>query len=127
MTAILATLRSKMTLIICVILTTLLLTSVVSNSSKSKELTALRTSYQEQVSLNERLSETNKKLLDDIKNMPPKYIKITKEVATEVCNGKIKQEAIAALPSKRKEVKDETPHVADVDDALPTDLKRLLK
>lgn len=126
MTAILATVRSKMTLIICVILTTLLLTFVVSDNNKSKELKQLRVSYQEQVSLNERLSDTNKKLMDDIKNMPPKHIEITKEVVSEVCDGKVKQEAIEALP-KGKEVTSEDPNVADIDAKLPANLKRLLK
>lgn len=125
-----ATLKNNMALVICVILATLLLTSVVSGKSKSKELDALEIVYNEQVVLNQRLSETNKKLMDEIKTKPKEFITITKEVGVELCNGKLKQEAINALPSKRKGEVTDVPretNTADIDDRLPSDLIKLLQ
>lgn len=125
----LKSLKSKALGILCIILITALTISVMEGNSSKTELTSLRTKYNEQVSLNERLSNQNLDLLDEIDKRPIEFINIVKEVQVEICNGRVQQELINALPSKKGNVnaeKDQA-NTADIDDRLPDDLLRLLK
>jgi hypothetical protein len=84
-----------------------------------KSLTELTLKY-------ERISSENEKLAQEIKNAGNNSVVITKEVTVEVCNAKVKQEAIKSLPTNKREVTNEKA-TAGIDDSLPDDLKRLLQ
>lgn len=125
----LISLKSKALGILCIILITALTISVIEGNSNKTELTSLRTKYSDQVTMNERLSNQNLDLLDEIDKRPIEFINIVKEVQVEICNGRVQQELINALPSKKGNVnveKDQA-NTADIDDRLPDDLIRLLK
>lgn len=124
----LATLKSKTLNILVIILTTLLIASYMSGKSDREELRVVSDKLVTHVRLNESLSEQNLLLLDEIKNKPVEYIKITKEVEKEICNGVVKQTLINELPSKpsKKDVINEET-TADIDDRLPDNLLKLLK
>jgi hypothetical protein len=99
-----------------------------SGKSDREELRVVSDKLVTHVRLNESLSEQNLLLLDEIKNKPVEYIKITKEVEKEICNGVVKQTLINELPSKpsKKDVINEET-TADIDDRLPDNLLKLLK
>lgn len=122
-------LKSKAIGIICIILITALTISVIEGRSNKTELTELRTKYSDQLTLNERLSNQNLDLLDEIDKRPIEFINIVKEVQVEICNGRVQQELINALPSNKGAVNAEQDkaNTADIDDRLPDDLLRLLK
>lgn len=125
----LKSLKSKALGIICIILITALTISILEGNANKTELKSLRTKYSEQVNMNERLSNQNLDLLDEIEKRPIEFINIVKEVQVEICNGRIQQELINALPSKKGNVNAEKDkgNTADIDDRLPDDLLRLLK
>jgi regulatory protein YycI of two-component signal transduction system YycFG len=123
---ILAKLKSKLAVILIVILTTLLTATYLDRKSIMEDRDSVKESLVEQVTINKRLSDENKSMAEEIKNKPKEFITITKETMVNICDAKVKQEAIKALPHKPKEVQDET-HVAGMDDSLPDDLIRLLR
>lgn len=129
MKSILTKLKSKIVGVLCIALITALAMSVWENNANQKELDSLRVKFSDQVTLNERLSDQNLDLLDEIDKRPIEFITITKEVQVEICNGRIQQELINALPSKKGTVNAEQDqaNTADIDDRLPDDLIRLLK
>lgn len=120
-----STLRANALKLLCVVLVTLLVALKFEYNDKVDKLSSATTSLTEQVALNERLSEQNKQLAEEVEKKPKQVIKVVKEVHTELCQSSIKQEAIKNLKSN-KEVTDEK-DVADIDDRLPADLKLLLK
>lgn len=124
-TGLLAAIKSKFLSFICVVLITALSISYIAGRNDRVELTALRAKVIEHVALNEKLSAQNVGLLKEIKDRPPQYITVTKEVGKEVCNGAVTQAQIDALPSKKEMVDDEK-NTADIDARLPTDLIKLL-
>lgn len=129
MNLILAALKSKGLSILCIVLATLLTASVISGKYDREARDTAQGKLLEHVTLNKRLSEQNLELANDIKNKPKEYITIVKEVGKEVCNGVVKQQAINALLSSKKETVNEATkqNTADIDDRLPTDLLKLLK
>lgn len=123
-----AILKSKLQLIACIVLTTLLAASYLSNKSDQDELIDLREKVIEHVKLNKSLSEQNLSLAKELREKPKEYITITKDVDKEVCNGAVNKALINSLPSKKGVVNEENvTHTADIDDRLPTDLIKLLK
>lgn len=105
----------------------LLAVSHVSNNSKDSDIRQLQGLADQTVEQNKRLSNQNKELVQQLETRPTLEVITVKEVMTEICNGKVGEAMVDALPSKRpKEVVNETP-VADIDDRLPDDLVRLLK
>lgn len=123
-----AILKSKLQLIACIVLATLLAASYLSNKSDQDELIDLREKVIEHVKLNKSLSEQNLSLAKELREKPKEYITITKDVDKEVCNGAVNKALINSLPSKKGVVNEENvTHTADIDDRLPTDLIKLLK
>lgn len=122
---ILAMLKSKALLILCIVLATLFAASFISSKADRRELVIAQTKLIEHVSLNKRLSDENLKLAQEIERQPAKYIPVVKEVFKEVCTGMVVQEKINSLPSMREKVNEE--NTADIDDRLPADLIQLLK
>lgn len=118
-------LKSNLKNILCIVLATLLTVSYVTGKSDRTALDMANKKLTEHVQLNERLSSQNRDMAQELKDKPVAYIEVVKEVQTEICNGKIKQAAIEALPSKKKEVGNVQTTV-DIDDRLPDDLIRLL-
>lgn len=118
--------KSKLQTLLCIVLATLLTVSYMSGRSDRAELTRVSGKLTEHVLLNERLSEQNLTLAEEIKNKPKEYITITRDVEKEVCNGRIKQELIKALPAKKDDINAKKT-TADIDDRLPDDLLKLLK
>lgn len=118
-------LKSNLKNILCIVLATLLTVSYVTGKSDLTALDMANKKLTEHVQLNERLSSQNRDMAQELKDKPVAYIEVVKEVQTEICNGKIKQAAIEALPSKKKEVGNVQTTV-DIDDRLPDDLIRLL-
>lgn len=118
-------LKSKAQTFLCIILATLLTVSYLSGKTDRKELEQVSGKLTEHVLLNQRLSEQNLSLAQEIKDKPKEYITITKAVEKEVCNGRVKQELIKAIPVKKDDnnAKETT---ADIDDRLPADLVKLL-
>jgi hypothetical protein len=110
-------------------LATLLTASIISGKYDREARDTAQGKLLEHVTLNKRLSEQNLELANQIKNKPKEYIPIVKEVDKEVCNGVVKQQAINALLSSKKETVNEATkqNTADIDDRLPTDLLKLLK
>lgn len=129
MNLILTTLKSKGLSILCIVLATLLTASIISGKYDREARDTAQGKLLEHVTLNKRLSEQNLELANQIKNKPKEYIPIVKEVDKEVCNGVVKQQAINALLSSKKETVNEATkqNTADIDDRLPTDLLKLLK
>lgn len=121
-----ATIKSKLLSILCVVLMTTSAMLYFSGQSDSEELKQVRDKLVHHVSLNESLSKQNLQLAEELKTKPVEYITITQDVEKEVCNGRVTQEKINSLPSKRKEGVNEK-HTADIDDRLPDDLIKLLK
>lgn len=117
--------KSKAQTFLCIVLATLLTVSYLTGKADRKELEQVSQKLTEHVQLNERLSSQNLTLAEEIKNKPKEYIPIVKNVEREVCNGRIQQELIEALP--RKESINDKTSVADIDDRLPNDLLKLLK
>lgn len=117
--------KSKAQTLLCIVLATLLTVSYLTGKADRKELEQVSQKLTEHVQLNERLSSQNLTLAEEIKNKPKEYIPIVKNVEREVCNGRIQQELIEALP--RKESINDKTSVADIDDRLPNDLLKLLK
>ena len=125
-----STIKSKGLSILCVILATLLTVSILSYNSNKKELINVQSQLLKHVQLNERLSEQNLSLAEEIKNKPKEYITITKEADKKLCDGLLVQHSINSLPSKvKKEAVNENnvQNTADIDDRLPADLIQLLK
>lgn len=122
---IVTTLKNKALLITFVVLTSLLIATYMSGKSDREELKLTSEKLLEHVTLNKRLSDENLRLVKELKEKPPEYITLTKEVMKEVCNGVVKQTLINSLPSKKGNVNEEK--VVDIDDRLPDDLIRLLK
>ena len=123
-----AILKSKLQLIACIVLATLLAASYLSNKSDQDELIDLREKVIEHVKLNKSLSEQNLSLAKELREKPKEYITITKDVDKEVCNGAVNKALINSLPSKKGVVNEENvTHTADIDDRLPADLIKLLK
>ncbi len=122
---IVTTLKNKALLIAFVVLTSLLIVTYMSGKSDREELKLTSEKLLEHVTLNKRLSDENLRLVKELKEKPPEYITLTKEVMKEVCNGVVKQTLINSLPSKKGNVNEEK--VVDIDDRLPDDLIRLLK
>lgn len=118
--------KSKVQTLLCIILATLLTVSYLGGRTDREELKQVSGKLTEHVLLNERLSEQNLSLAQELKSKPIEYITITKDVEKEVCNGRIKQELITALPSKKDDHNAKTT-TADIDDRLPNDLLKLLK
>lgn len=118
--------KSKVQTLLCIILATLLTVSYLGGRTDREELKQVSGKLTEHVLLNERLSEQNLSLAQELKSKPVEYITITKDVEKEVCNGRIKQELITALPSKKDDHNAKTT-TADIDDRLPADLLKLLK
>lgn len=118
--------KSKFQTLLCIILATLLTVSYLTGRSDRAELKQVSGKLTEHVLLNERLSEQNLSLAREIRDKPAEYITITKEVEKEVCNGRIKQELIKALPVKKDDINAKKT-TADIDDRLPDDLLKLLK
>lgn len=122
----LATVKSKILSILCILLFTTSGVFYWSGKSDRDELKEVREKLVQHVELNESLSRQNLALAEELKTKPIEYITITKEVEKEVCEGRIAQEKIKALQTKRKEgVNEEV--TADIDDRLPDELIRLLK
>ena len=119
-------LKSKAQTLLCIILATLLTVSYLSGKADRQQLELVSGKLTEHVLLNQSLSEQNLQLAREIKDKPKEFITITKDVEKEVCNGRIKQELIKALPSRKEAVNVEH-KVADIDDRLPDDLIKLLK
>jgi hypothetical protein len=94
------------------------------------ELTTVQGKLLEHVTLNKRLSDQNLELAEEIKTKPAQYITITKEVEKHVCNGRVQQELITAIPAKKEAVNGVNKTMettADIDDRLPSELIKLLK
>lgn len=120
-----ASLTSKIWIIACIVLTTMLTVSEFDNRDLKRKLTASESIVNTLSVANETNTTTINELRKELETKPAQVITITKEVEKEICNGKVKQEAINSLPSK-KEVKNEK-DVADIDDRLPPELIRLLQ
>lgn len=127
MNPLITTLKSKAQTLLCIVLATLLTVSYLSGSADRKELKQVSDKLTEHVQLNERLSEQNLTLAEEVKTRPEKLIPIVKEVEKEVCNGLVRQSLINTLPSKAKKEVDDEKAVADIDDRLPDNLIQLLK
>lgn len=119
------TIKANVFKFLCVILLTLLVALKVDYDDKVDKLESATSSLTIHEQANKRLSEENKRLVDDLEKKPKEVIKIVREVEKELCTIPIKQEAIKNLKS-RKEVTDEK-DTADIDDRLPADLIRLLQ
>lgn len=122
----LAVVKSKLLSILCIVLLTTSGLVYWSGKTDRDELKDVREKLVQHVELNERLSRQNLELAEEIRTKPIEYITITKDVEKEVCEGRIAQNKINSLPSKRKEGVDEKV-TADIDDRLPVDLIKLLK
>jgi predicted signal transduction protein with EAL and GGDEF domain len=122
---VLSTLRANALKLLCVVIVTLLVALKVQYNDVVEKLDSATTSLTKHEQLNQRLSDENKRLIDDLEKKPKEVIKIVTEVQTELCDVKVKDSAIKNLKSS-KEVTDEK-DVADIDDRLPADLKQLLK
>lgn len=128
MTNILGILKSKLQMIVLIVLLTLLSASYLSGKSDREKLEGVSEKLLEHVKLNKSLSDQNLALAEEIKNKPKEYITIVKEVDKEVCNGIVKQQLINSLKSKKETVNEtDVQNTADIDDRLPTDLIQLLK
>lgn len=128
MTNILGILKSKLQMIVLIVLLTLLSASYLSGKSDREKLEGVSEKLLEHVKLNKSLSDQNLALAEEIKNKPKEYITIVKEVDKEVCNGIVKQQMINSLKSKKETVNEtDVQNTADIDDRLPTDLIQLLK
>lgn len=125
MNPLITTLKSKAQTLLCIILATLLTVSYLSGKSDREQLELVSGKLTEHVQLNSRLSEQNLSLAQEIKDKPKEYITITKEVDGKVCDGRVLQEQIKSLPSK-KEVGNVEKTTAGIDDRLPTELIKLL-
>jgi len=123
---ILATLKSKALHVLIVILMTLLAATYIDRNIISNDRDVTKKSLTELTLKYERISSENEKLAQEIKNAGNNSVVITKEVTVEVCNAKVKQEAIKSLPTNKREVTNEKA-TAGIDDSLPDDLKRLLQ
>lgn len=123
---IIAMVKGKFLQVACISLITAFGLLYWSTDSDRDELVILRDKLVRHVELNESLSRQNLVLAEELKTKPIEYITITKEVEKEVCEGRIAQEKIKSLPTKRKEGVNEKV-TADIDDRLPDDLIRLLK
>lgn len=126
MMKILATLKSKALHVLIVILMTLLAATYIDRNIISNDRDITKKSLTELALKYERISSENEKLAQEIKEAGNKSVVITKEVTVEVCNAKVKQEAIKSLPTNKREVTNEKA-TAGIDDSLPDDLKRLLQ
>lgn len=122
----LVAIKSKLLSILCIVLFTTSGLVYWSGKNDRDELKEVREKLVQHVELNETLSRQNLELAEEIRTKPIEYITITKDVEKEVCEGKIAQNAIKNIPSKRKEGVDEK-ITADIDDRLPADLIKLLK
>lgn len=123
---ILATLKSKALHVLIVILMTLLAATYIDRNIISNDRDVTKKSLTELALKYERVSSENEKLAQEIKKAGNNSVVITKEVTVEVCNAKVKQEAIKSLPTNKREVTNEKA-TAGIDDSLPDDLKRLLQ
>ncbi|WCO82110.1 hypothetical protein vBPpSSYP_128 [Pseudomonas phage vB_PpS_SYP] len=123
---ILATLKSKALHVLIVILMTLLAATYIDRNIISNDRDVTKKSLTELTLKYERISSENEKLAKEIKEAGNNSVVITKEVTVEVCNAKVKQEAIKSLPTNKREVTNEKA-TAGIDDSLPDDLKRLLQ
>lgn len=123
---ILATLKSKSLHVLIVILMTLLAATYIDRNIISNDRDVTKKSLTELALKYERVSSENEKLAQEIKEAGNNSVVITKEVTVEVCNAKVKQEAIKSLPTNKREVTNEKA-TAGIDDSLPDDLKRLLQ
>lgn len=123
---ILATLKSKALHVLIVILMTLLAATYIDRNIISNDRDVTKKSLTELTLKYERISSENEKLAKEIKETGNNTVVITKEVTVEVCNAKVKQEAIKSLPTNKREVTNEKA-TAGIDDNLPDDLKRLLQ
>lgn len=120
--------KSKAQTILIIVLATLLAASVISGKYDRDMLSDVREKLLSHVELNKSLSEQNLALAEELRTRPTEFIRITKEVEKEVCNGKVTQGLIDSLPSKKGVSNEQTTQgTADIDDRLPTDLLRLLK
>lgn len=122
----LASLKSKGLLILCIVLGTLFVATYISGKDDRDELQQTRDKLLQHVTLNKSLSDENLRLTKEVKERPKEYIPLTKEMMSEVCKGSTKQELIKQLPSTKKEVVDDKTTV-DIDDRLPADLIKLLQ
>lgn len=120
-----ATVKSKLLSILCIILFTTTGLVYWSGNNDRKELKEVSDKLVHHVELNETLSRQNLELAEEIRTKPIAYITITKEVESEICKGRVSETMINTLPSKRKEGVDEKVTV-DIDDRLPSDLIKLL-
>lgn len=125
MNPLITTLKSKAQTLLCIVLATLLTVSYLTGKSDREVLRQVSDKLTEHVQLNSRLSEQNLSLALEIKNKPKEYITITKDVERQVCDGRVQQELIKSLPSRKESVDEK--NVADIDDHLPNDLLKLLK
>lgn len=125
MKSILATLKSKGLTILCIILFTLLTTTYLSDKHSREELAVAQSALIKHVGVNKRLSDENLALAKELQEAPAKQIPIVKEVMVEICNGAIKENLIASLPSKKDHANEEK--TVDIDDRLPANLIQLLK
>lgn len=125
MNPLITTLKSKVQTLLCIVLATLLTASYLTGKSDREVLRQVSDKLTEHVQLNSRLSEQNLSLALEIKNKPKEYITITKDVERQVCDGRVQQELIKSLPSRKESVDEK--NVADIDDHLPNDLLKLLK
>lgn len=121
----LAKLGNNAAIIICIILTTILLVKLVEIKDLDEKLVVANRKAAEYSSLSLSLTKRVNTLAKELEETPERVITLTKEVQTEVCNGKLKQEAIKNLPSKKEVVNEKD--VADIDDRIPSDLIKLLK
>lgn len=111
-----------------IVLTTLLTVSHFDNKSKTEQITDLTALAQRSVEQTKRLTDEISYLKGQLETMPSKQIETVKEVMIEVCNGELLKSKIEALPTKREVKNDPTEtNTADIDDRLPSDLKRLLQ
>lgn len=114
---------NKILYAVILVLATLLTTLHVVNSNLEASLTNTRDRERELTQVNDRLNKTISSLSHELETKPVEYITITKEVVQEVCEGKVKYNAIMSLPAQKEAVSEKV----DIDAKLPADLLRLLQ
>lgn len=114
---------NKILYAVILVLATLLTTFYVVNSNLEASLTNTRDRERELTQVNDRLNKTISSLSHELETKPVEYITITKEVVQEVCEGKVKYNAIMNLPAQKEAVSEKV----DIDAKLPADLLRLLQ
>lgn len=114
---------NKVLYAVILVLATLLTTLYIVNGNLETSLTNTRDRERELTQVNDRLNKTISSLSHELETKPVEYITITKEVANEVCEGKVLYDAIMNLPAGKEAVSEKV----DIDAKLPADLLRVLK